>query len=191
MKSTPQQGNFDTCWFCSLIPPPIPPITKSHVFIRRRIRNSTPSLVRTWTATRHPNIPVIAGLSDTTERTANAVQINEAKKKMESSISRALLASSMSQNRRNETIPPIQSKNGAPRGLIALSLEASSKSNLDAVGSAITKYSEREWRQDVAQHHPDGSRPTHSVPMEPAGNNSTPEASAKVVLVTSLHTHIL
>ena len=81
MKSTPQQGNFDTCWLCSLIPPPIPPITKSHVFIRRRIRNSTPSLVRTWTATRHPNIPVIAGLSDTTERTANAIQINEAKKK--------------------------------------------------------------------------------------------------------------
>jgi hypothetical protein len=109
---------------------------------------------------------------------------------MEAQISRALLASSMSQNRRNETIPPIQSKNGASRSWFALSLEASSKSNLDAVGSAITKYSGRELCQDVAQHRPDGSRPTHSVPVESAGNNGTPEASAKVVLVTSLHTHI-
>jgi hypothetical protein len=160
------------------------------VFIRRRIRNSTPSLVRAWTATQHTNIPAVVGLSDATERTANAIQINEAKEKMESPISRALLASSKSQNRRNETIPPIQSKNGTTRGWIALSLEASSKSNLDAVGSAITKYSECELRQDVAQHRPDGSRPTHSVPTESAGNNSTPEASAKVILVTSLHTHV-
>lgn len=81
MKSTPRQGNFDACWFCCLMSPHIPPIARSHVFIRRRIRNLAPSLVRAWTATRHPNIPVIAALSDTTERTANAVQINEARKK--------------------------------------------------------------------------------------------------------------
>jgi hypothetical protein len=139
---------------------------------------------------------------------------------MERSTSRALLPSSMSQNRRNKTTPPVQSNvgavspwitpslevsqnrrnkttspvqsnTGAVSKWITPSLEASQKANLNPVGSTSTKYVTYGVFQDETRYRPDTSRPTHSGFSEPAGNNSTPEASAKVILATSLDTHVL
>jgi hypothetical protein len=156
---------------------------------RRRIRDSTPSLVRTLgqqhsTSThRWPKYSSHCELVKDYRSTANAVRINEAKK-MEPPISRALLPSSMSQNRRNETPPPVQSKTGAMTSSITPELEVSPKANLDSVESA----SARNFACEL--YRPDRSRPTHSVISESVGNNSTPEASAKVILATSLDTHV-
>jgi hypothetical protein len=136
-----------------------------------------------------PNIPAIAGLSETIE-VLHTPSESTKRKKMEPSISRALLPSSMSQNHSNETTPSVQSNTGAMRSWITPSLEASPKANLDSVESTSTRYFECELRQDVARYCPDRSRPTHSDISESVRNNSTPEASAKVILATSLYTHV-
>jgi hypothetical protein len=136
-----------------------------------------------------PNIPAIVSLPETIEALQTLSESTK-QKKMEPSISRALLPSSMSQNRRNETTPPVQSKAGAMISRTTPSLEAFPKVNLGSVESTSTRYPPWELPQDVTQYHPDRSRPTHSVISGSVGNNSTPEASAKVILATSLDTHV-
>jgi len=144
---------------------------------------------------------------------------NQRDETIERSTSRALLPSSMSQNRRNKTTAPVQSNVGAVSPWITPSLEApqnrrkkatppvrsnagavspwippsletSQKANLNPVGGTSTKYVTFGLFQDETRYGPDPSRPTHSGFSGPAGNNSTPEASAKVILATSLDTHV-
>jgi hypothetical protein len=146
---------------------------------------------------------------------------NQRDETTERSTSRALLPSTMSQNRRNKTTAPVQSNAGAVPPWITPSLEAPQnrrkkatppvrsnagavskwippslevpqKANLNSVGGTSTsaEYVTFELFQGDARYRPDPSRPTHSGFSEPAGNNSTPAASAKVILATSLDTHV-